>query len=131
MNEDLNKTYTGDVEDLGNQNSLNKQNFYEVWLNNNLISVMNNENLMDIIIWITNFSKLLKNDETRYLVLVFLISSDNIIDIESANYALNQLMRFHKYIDLFDVSEDIKKETIKYVNKGIKIVKRDLKEFKK
>lgn len=131
METNLDKAYTGDKEDLGNPNSLNEQAFYDNWIKNNLNNVMSNEKLMDIIVKITNYSSLLKNDEVRYLVLVSLISSDNIVDVSSAQTALDQLMFFHKYIDLFDISEEVKKETIKYVNKGIKIVKRDLKEFTK
>lgn len=128
--ENLNKAYTGDIEDLNQPNSLNENQFYEFWIKNNLNDVMSNEKLMNIIVKITHYSSILKNDEIRYLLLASLISSDNIVDISSAQTALDQLMFFHKYIDLFDVSEDIKKETIKYVNKGIKIVKADIKQFK-
>ena len=126
--ENLDKTYINDYEDIGNQ-LIDKDKYYDYWLKNNLDNIKNNENLMDIIIKITNYSILLNMSEIRYLTLASLISSDYIVDIKTANEALDNLQFIKKYVDLFNISDEIKKEVIKYVNKGIKIVKQELKNF--
>ena len=128
--EQLDKTYINDYEDIGNPTKyMNKEVYYNCWINNNLDNIKNNENLMDMIIKITNYSILLNMSEIRYLTLASLISSDYIVDIKSANEALDNLQFIKKYVDLFNISDEIKKEVIKYVNKGIKIVKQELKNF--
>lgn len=75
--------------------------------------------------------KLALESDMRYLFLVSLISSDNLTDeqkcidsIERINFILNN-------IELFDLKDNLKKETIKFLKDGLKIAKRDLKEFKK
>lgn len=73
----------------------------------------------------------LKNEKFRYLYLANLISSDTIIDEITAQEALDELNFIKQNIFYFNINEEIHKETMQFVNKGIQIVKKELKEFRK
>ena len=88
----------------------------------------------NIVEWCLRLDKmetLLNNDSMRYLFLVSMISSDTIIDEERANKSLETLTFINDNLKWMKLDEKILRETKKYVNKGLKIVKRDLKDFKK
>ena len=93
--------------------------------------VNSHDKLWDYCFKLHQLEQILTNDQFRYFYLVSLISSDNIIDIESAQTSLDQLNFIKDNIFYLNLSDDIHKETMQYVNKGIRIVKRDLKEFRK
>lgn len=80
---------------------------------------------------IERMSELLTNDSIRYLYLVSLISSDNIVDVESAEKALENINFLLDNIDDFKVSDEIRAEIREYAVKGLDIVTSDIEEFKK
>ena len=66
----------------------------------------------------------------RNFYLASLISADVILSLEAAEFALEQLTFIKdnlKYLNLYD---DVKETCTKYVEKGIEIVKKDIKKFK-
>ena len=69
------------------------------------------------------------NSENRYLFLVSLISSDNILNKEDAIESLEIVNYINDNIDNFDLSDEIKSEVIKYMNKSKKILDEDIKRF--
>jgi len=75
--------------------------------------------------------KILLNDDTRYFYLVSLISADHIVDIESTQAAFDKINFIKDNIFYMNLSDDVHKETMQFVNKGIRILKRELKKFKK
>lgn len=68
--------------------------------------------------------------DARYLFMVTLISSDRLLSKEDCINSLNTINFILDNIDLFDFNEVLKKEVTKFLKDGLKIVKRDLKEFK-
>lgn len=72
---------------------------------------------------------ILKSDY-KYMYLVSMISSDNSYDEKSANESLEELKFLKNNINLLDIDDETYKEVKKYINKGLKIIKRDLKEYK-
>ncbi len=108
----------------------------------NLPKIPNNIGKMDLSTYINDNEKLwafcwicykieqiLNNDEFRYIYLVSLISSDTIIDIESANKCIDKLNEIKLVLPYLNITDKIKKETLKYIKKGLKIAKKDLKLF--
>lgn len=69
------------------------------------------------------------NSENRYFFLVSLISSDNILNKEDAIESLQIVNYINDNIDNFDLSDEIKSEVIKYMNKSKKILDEDIKRF--
>lgn len=72
---------------------------------------------------------ILKDKSIKYLFLVSLISSDNILSIEDAEKALALIDDVESAINEGDVSDDIKKEVEKYIINGRKILKQDIERF--
>lgn len=68
------------------------------------------------------------------LIIVSLISADNIVDVSTCETALEQIVEFERVVsDLTDKElsrEDIQ-SAIKYIEDGKKIIERDLETFKK
>lgn len=71
-------------------------------------------------------SKIL-NSENRYLFLVSLISSDNILNKEDAVESLKLVNYINDNIDNFDLTGEIKSEVIKYINKAKDILENECK----
>lgn len=69
------------------------------------------------------------NSENRYLFLVSLISSDNILNKEDAIESLQIINYINDNIDNFNLTSEIKSEVIKYMNKSKKILDEDIKRF--
>ena len=67
------------------------------------------------------------NSENRYLFLVSLISSDNILNKEDAIESLEIVNYINDNIDNFDLTDEIKSEVIKYINKAKDILKNECK----
>lgn len=91
--------------------------------------IKNDERLLSFCKQIITFRNILESD-VRYLYLVTLISADTLLTIEDCEKSLEKLNFIKTNIDLIETDDNTKKETIKYVNKALKIVKRDLKKFK-
>lgn len=73
---------------------------------------------------------MLNDEKIRYFYLVSLISSDNLVDAESFESSIESQEFIVNNIDLMDLDDKLKKEVLKYVKKGLRIAKRDLKLFK-
>ena len=74
----------------------------------------------------------LAKDEMVYsLFFVSLISSDTILTIEDAERSMKILKETDKAIDEADITDELKKKFKNLVKDGIKICKKDIKEFKK
>lgn len=69
------------------------------------------------------------NSENRYFFLVSLISSDNILNKEDVIESLEIVNYINDNIDNFNLSDEIKSEVIKYMNKSKKILDEDIKRF--
>lgn len=93
--------------------------------------ITDHQELYDHITQIFYTETLLEKDDLRYMFLASLISSDNIVDVESAETSLKHIKFIKDNLQYMHLSDEIKKETLKYVNKGIRIINKDLKEFKK
>lgn len=93
--------------------------------------VNNNSILWDFCWHLYKLEKILESEEIRYLYLANLISSDVIIDEESAQHSLEELNFIKNNIKYINIDEVSKKKINNFVNKGLKIIKRDLKNFNK
>lgn len=71
------------------------------------------------------------NSENRHFFLASLISSDGILNKEDAIESLEIVNYINDNIDNFDLSDEIKSEVIKYMNKSKKILDEDIKRFDK
>ena len=91
--------------------------------------IKENEKLLEFNRKILNVNVILNNDNLRYLYMVSLISSDNIIDIASCDKSLESINFILNNIDLFDIDDKVRKEVVKYLKKGLRIIKRDRKTF--
>lgn len=75
-------------------------------------------------------SKILHNEQFRYLYLVGLISSDTNITVDECNENLNNLNYLKDNIDKLNLNNEVKNEVVKFVNDGIEILNNDLKNLK-
>lgn len=71
------------------------------------------------------------NSENRYFFLASLISSDSILNKEDAIESLEIVSYIINNIDNFNLTDEIKSEGIKYMNKSKKILDKDIKRFDK
>ena len=71
------------------------------------------------------------NSENRYFFLTSLISSDSILNKEDAIESLEIVNYINDNIDNFNLTDEIKSEVIKYINKSKKILDKDIKRFDK
>lgn len=69
------------------------------------------------------------NSENRYFFLASLISSDSILNKEDAIESLEIVNYIINNIDNFNLTDEIKSEVIKYMNKSKKILDKDIKRF--
>lgn len=91
--------------------------------------INDNEKLWNFCWKCYKIEQLLNNDELRNLYLVTLISSDTIVDIESAKISIEKLNEIKLVLPYLNITDKIRKDTLKFINKGLKIAKRDLKKF--
>ena len=90
--------------------------------------IKNNKPLFEFCQKIWAYKVALECDK-RYLFLVSLISSHNLINEEACIHSIKTINFILDNIDLFDLKEDLKEEIIKFLENGIKIANRDLKMF--
>lgn len=91
--------------------------------------IKENERLLEFNREILNINVILNNENLRYLYMVSLISSDNIIDLASCDKSLKSINFVLNHIELFDIDEKVRKEVVKHLKKGLRIIKRDRKTF--
>lgn len=71
------------------------------------------------------------NSELRYFYLGSLISSDNLVDVESCEKAIEKTSFIIEHIDEFVLDEpEDKKQILGYAQNGLDIAKQDLDYFK-
>ena len=87
------------------------------------------QKLRDDIVNLWNIEIMLTNVELRYLYLVSLISSDNIYDFETAHKAMKELTFLKQNLHYLNLDDDVLKEVKRYINKGIRIIKNDIKNY--
>lgn len=87
---------------------------------------MNNE----IKITGTDIDIICRNKEIKYMLLVSLISSDNILTIEDAEKSLSFISQIEKALDTASISDAEKDEIKKYLEKGKSILSADIERFK-
>ena len=80
----------------------------------------------------TNEEKLemFHNDGMMPLILVCLISADNLVDVESCEIALEKMQAYVKALPNTNIEEEAKKKYEELMNQGLEIIKRDLNQFK-
>lgn len=91
--------------------------------------INSNPALWDYCWHIYMIENILKFEDLRYLYLVNLISSDTIIDKKSAQHSLDEIKFIKDNIKYINIDDALKKKLKKYINDGLKIVKKELKEF--
>ena len=69
-------------------------------------------------------------DGMMSLILVCLISADNLIDVDSCEKALAEMKRYKKALPNANIEEEAKKKYEELMNQGLEIIERDLNEFK-
>lgn len=89
--------------------------------------IKENEKLLEFNREVLNISVILNNDNLRYLYMVSLISSDNIVDVASCDRSLKAINFVLNNIDLFGLDDKVHKEVVKYLKKGLRIIRRDRK----
>ncbi len=88
-----------------------------------------NPALWDYCWHIYNIENILKSEDLRYLYLANLISSDTIIDKESAQHSLDEIKFIKDNIKYINIDDTLKNNLNKYINDIFKIVKEELKKF--
>ena len=64
------------------------------------------------------------------LILVCLISADNLIDVDSCEKALAEMKRYKEALPNANIEEGGKKKDEELMNQGLEIIERDLNQFK-
>ena len=78
---------------------------------------------------IKTLEKIFDNELSRFMFLVELISSDNIIDKETCQKSIEQLEFIDNNLNSMQLSNEIKKQVKEYVDNGFNILNNDLKSF--
>lgn len=87
------------------------------------------QELRDEIVSLWHIEKMLANVQLRYLYLVSLISSDSIYNFETAEKAMEKIRFLKQNLHYLNLSDDVLKEVKRYINKGMRIIKKELKEY--
>jgi hypothetical protein len=88
------------------------------------------QELRDDIVSLWHIEKILSNVQLRYLYLASLISSDSIYNFETAEKAMEKITFLKRNLHYLDLDDDVLKEAKTYINKGIRIIKKELKEYR-
>lgn len=81
---------------------------------------------MDVIEDINIIKNILNNKDIRFLFLVSLISSDNLIDKKDYEDSLKQINFIMDHLNELDLDDDVKKQTVEYLNKSLKIINKEI-----
>ena len=99
---------------------MNKEIIKKIESNHKLINFCNK---------IISYNIILENETTRNMFFASLISADCLIDINSCNETIETANFILNNINLFELEDSIKQDTIKYCNNAINIANRDKKTF--
>ena len=72
----------------------------------------------------------LKKNDTLYLLLASLISSDNIVDEESAQNRLHMVEEVEKAVPKTDFTDEMKENVMSYITKAKDILNKDISRFR-
>ena len=87
------------------------------------------QKLRSDIVYLWHIEKILTNVQLRYLYLASLISSDNIYDFETAEKAMEKITFLKRNLHYLNLDDDVLKEVKRYINKGIRIIKNEIKDY--
>lgn len=83
------------------------------------------------IIWkVYRMEEILDEEKFRYLFLASLISTETIVDKESAKKSLEELTFIKKWLPYMNFDKKLKNEIKSFIIKGIKIAKQELNNYK-
>lgn len=78
---------------------------------------------------INTLEKIFENEPMRFMFLIELISSDNIVDKKTCQDSIEQLEFIDKNINSMHLTDEVKKQVIECVNNGLNILNNDLINF--
>ena len=78
---------------------------------------------------INTLEKIFENEPMRFMFLIELISSDNIVDKKTCQESIEQLEFLDKNINSMQLTDELKKQVMEYVNNGLNILHNDLINF--
>lgn len=78
---------------------------------------------------INTLEKIFESEPMRFMFLIELISSDNIVDKKTCQDAIEQLEFIDDNINSMQLTDEVKTQVIEYVNNGLNILNNDLKRF--
>ena len=79
----------------------------------------------------TLIKEMFKDDSFLYMMLVSVISADNVMTIEEAEEGLSFLSLFQQELQKSDKTQEEKDKLLEFVKKGKEILKQDIDNFKK
>jgi hypothetical protein len=97
-------------------------------MNVNIEDIKNNKPLFEFCKKILSYKIALECDK-RYLFLASLVSADRLINKERCIESMEKIKFLIDNIELFDLNDNIKKDTLSFLNSGLEIVERDLDGF--
>ena len=97
--------------------------------NKTLKKISENPNLVAFCNKILSYNMIFEDESIRNMFLVSLISADTLIDEHACDDTINICNFILTNMDLMMLEEDVKKSVITYLKKGIRIAKRDKKQF--
>lgn len=92
-----------------------------------LETLKNNQPLTEFCKKICSYKIALESDK-KYLFLASLISADTLLDEQSCLNSLDKINFILDNIKLFDLENE--SEVLKFLKKGVKIIKKDLNKFR-
>ena len=97
--------------------------------NKTIKKISENPNLVAFCNKILSYNMIFEDESIRNMFLVSLISADTLIDEHACDDTINICNFILTNMDLMMLEEDVKKSVITYLKKGIRIAKRDKKQF--
>lgn len=97
--------------------------------NKTLKKISENPNLIAFCNKILGYNTILENEMSRNMFLVSLISADTLIDEHACDDTINICNFILSNMDLMMLEEDVKKNVVIHLKNGIRIAKRDKKQF--
>jgi len=91
--------------------------------------ISKNPNLVAFCNKILSYNAIFENETSRSMFLVSLVSADVLINEQACDETINICKFLLDHIDLMVLEDDVKNSVIDYLKKGIKIARRDKKQF--
>jgi hypothetical protein len=78
---------------------------------------------------INTLKEIFESEPMRFMFLIELISSDNIVDKKTCQESIEQLEFIDKNINSMQLTDEVKKQVKEYVENGLNILNNDLIKF--